>query len=172
MSKMESTKRDKGLTLIEALITVAIHIIVAAGMLQIWQYTSERTLSIFDTSNEFENARVAMDALLMNIQLADEITLETDDDGTLRVLTLVELDPYKAKKAYVFKYNGDASLNAAIYHKLVFGDNSSNELASHIAELKITKSSSYLNIKIITDGEAALTFESSTSIRNKIFYNE
>jgi type II secretory pathway pseudopilin PulG len=166
---MGTVKRGNGFTLIEALITIAIFIIVAAGTLQLWRYTSIRTLDILTASEELENARVAMDAILMNIQLAEEITLETDALGTLKKLTLTELNPIKDTEDYFFIYNSGANPNASLYHRLIFGKVSSNELASRIADIKIIKSSSYLTVKITTDGEAALTLECSASIRNKIF---
>jgi type II secretory pathway pseudopilin PulG len=168
MLKTETLYRNKGFTLIEALITLVISIIVITGALHLWQFASARTLNILGSSDAFENARVAMDAILINIQLADEITLKTDADGTLKTLELVELDPDWKKKAYVFRYYGDAYPGDTMYQRLNFGDGG-NEFASRIAGLSIVKSGSLLIIKLTTDDEAVHTLECSASIRNKIF---
>ncbi len=128
------------------------------------QFSSGRVLHIMDRTDAFENARAAMDAILMNIQLADTIELKTDADDILSELHLTEIDPEGDRHAYVFEYDRDASTRETRYRKLNFNG---NEFASRISELRIIKNGDLLNIKI--SGEAAVTLECTASIRHKVF---
>ena len=63
-------KLNSGLTLLEATIALAIFMILSAGIISVWRHTSTTTARLLRHQSVFENARVSLDAILMNIQVA------------------------------------------------------------------------------------------------------
>ncbi len=165
---MKMKTRAKGFTLIEAVIALAIFSVISVGAFQVWRYASGDSLSTLARAEAFENARAAMDALLINLQLADEITLKTNANGNLTKLTLRELDPEGRYHDYVFDYYPSAPKGASKYRKLDFGY---NEFASGISEVSLTENEGLLLITVSAGAEAAkpITLESAADIRHKLF---
>ncbi len=152
-------RAGKGFTLLEAVISLALFAVISVSVLPVWQYASRQSLALLTSADAFENARAAMDAFLVNIQLAEEITLKTDVNGRLSLLTLRELDPDGYLHDYVFSYNAGA-------RRLDFG---SNEFASQLSEVRLTKDGDLLNITVSTGGEAPVTLNCAADIRHKVY---
>jgi type II secretory pathway component PulJ len=161
-------KKCGGVTLLEAVIALAIWMVLAAGIIFIWQSFTRSSLQIIKTQDAFENARAAMDALLINIQLADTIQLETDNNHVLKRLTLTQRDPQGNPHNYIFYYNTHAIPGEAKYHRLEFGLN--NEFASQIANISLeVPHRNRIAISISTDGSLseAITLTGLADIRYK-----
>jgi hypothetical protein len=90
----------------------------------------------------FASAHIAMDTLVANIQLADTITLILYPSGTLQKMTT------NAHNDMEFIYSIDLLSNNASYHRLQM-DN--NELASNLADIRISLEGSIITIYILTD---------------------
>jgi type II secretory pathway component PulJ len=159
-------KPKGGFTLLEAVIALAVWMVLAAGVSSVWLHVSRTSTQVITTQNAFENARASMDALLVNLQMADTIRLETDRHHVLRRLTLTQRDPNGNPHDYIFYFSANARPGEAKYHRLEFGLN--NEFASRIALVKLEQTGqNRMRVTVITDDEAALTLTGSADIRYK-----
>ncbi|MCL2049105.1 MAG: type II secretion system GspH family protein [Defluviitaleaceae bacterium] len=122
-------KKTAGLTLIEMVIALGLWLVLMSGILFVWQYTAMSGANLFERQNAFENARITMDALLMNLQLAWEIDLKTDSEDNLDSLALWQLDPQDRAYEYLFTFHADRG-------EFRIGGNA---LASGIAEIKMAR---------------------------------
>ncbi|MCL2839972.1 MAG: prepilin-type N-terminal cleavage/methylation domain-containing protein [Defluviitaleaceae bacterium] len=154
-------KSKKGFTLLEATIALALWAVLSVGIFLTWYHVSGASRAMRTHQSAFENARIAMDALIINIQMAQDIDLVNNQDGILRQVTLWGFDPIGNLHDYRFHFNPDLQ-------RLEF-PNLGNELASHIAELRITYiEGSRMNILIETDCyPAPITLEGSVDVRFK-----
>ena len=119
-----------GFTLLELTAAIAIWMILLAGASQLLLSTAATTARLVDRQEALESARVAVDALTVNLQMADQIILRTNSYGMLRDMSLRQIDPNGSRHWYDFRYG-------AIYNRLEFGN---NELASNLSEVRITLS--------------------------------
>ena len=161
-------KRNKGFTLLEAVTALALWCILAASLTVVWVNTTRGSLRVIAAQDAYENARVSLDALLINMQLADTILLETDNNHVLKRLTLTQLDPEGNPHDYIFYFDKNAQLGEAKYHRLEFGLH--NEFASQIASVTLTLvNENHMQVTVITDGEAtpSVTLTGSVDIRYK-----
>lgn len=163
-----AARANKGYTLLETVIALAVWAVLAitaAGMLA---YTARANMRLTESSLAFENARVSLDALSVNIQMADTIVLETDHNGVLRQLTLTERAPNGSPANYIFYFSKTAQPGEAKYHRLEFGLN--DEFASHIETVKLVYADDgYIAVTVTTDdtlGEP-LTLTASVDARYK-----
>jgi len=138
----------KGFTLLEVTIALALWLILSAGVIFLWQYSTRMGQNLIARQNNFENARVAMDGLLMNIQMAQEILLITDsrldEENVLRHITLTGLTPGGALHGYQFHFDAAAvKCVGAMYRRLSFARQvgtavPTNEFATNITMVRIT----------------------------------
>ena len=129
--------RRAGYTLLEVTIALSVWMILAASACQILVYTTRGSARIIDRQDAFENARAALDAIIVNIEMAETVLLETKPDGTLKKLTLTERAPNGFLAKYIFYYDGGAQPGEAKYRRLEFGLN--DEFASRITALILTQ---------------------------------
>jgi prepilin-type N-terminal cleavage/methylation domain-containing protein len=155
-----------GFTLLEAVIALAIWAMLAAGLLFTWSHVSRTSLGVVAAQDAFENARAAMDALLMNIQLAEAIRVTTCPEHILRRMALTQRDPNGILRDYVFDFNVHAQPGETKHHRLEFGG---NEFASQLAAVKAEHVGGRIQITITTNGESApaITITGSADIRYK-----
>ena len=148
---MRATRKCDGFTLLEATIALALFLILSTGVLFIWQYAAGRSMDIVARQNAFENARASMDALVMNLQMANTIVLETDAEHVLQQLTMTQRNPQGQPHNYIFYFDRHALPGEAKHHRLEFGLN--NEFASNIALVHITYDSAngQMHITVRTD---------------------
>ena len=167
---MENKKTSIGFTLIEAVIALAIWMILSMSVILIWQYSAQRTQALLERQSAFENARGSMDVLVMNMQMAHSITLSVErwqgNYYILRELTLVEIDPHGSEHSYVFDFDVRRPPTATRFRHLVFGN---TEFASNIAMIQIQPSNSRrsMNITVKTGCEYPIILEGSVDIRYK-----
>ncbi|MCL2215899.1 MAG: type II secretion system GspH family protein [Defluviitaleaceae bacterium] len=161
-------KRSKGLTLLEATIALALWLVLSTGVFLTWHHITQASVALRARQNAFENARVAMDALIMNMQMSWDIELINDSDGILRQLTLYERDPLGGVHPYRFNFDASLPEEAIRHHRLEFGD---NEFAANIAVIRITYiAGSRMNIFIETGcypQSGRITLEASVDVRHK-----
>lgn len=142
-------KRIRGYTLLETVIALAIWAVLAAGASRVLVYTARTVTRIVERQNAFENARAAMDALTVNIQMADTVLLETDTEGVLKKLTLTERAPNGSPANYTFYFSKAAKPGEAKYHRLEFGLN--DEFASRIETIILNHTGNRITITVTTD---------------------
>ena len=160
------SRRTKGVTLLELTIAIAAWMILSLSVFLLWQHTSGTTVNMLTRQNAFENARASMDALTMNIQMANAITLETTGDNVLERLTLTERDPQGQLHNYVFDFNVNALPGTARYQVLRFG---ANEFASNIARIYVTYAPSgrRMDISVKTGCDEPIVLHGSVDVRYK-----
>jgi len=144
----QTKKSSKGFTLLEAIIALSIWMLLSVSVIFIWQFTSDRTDALITRQGVFENARGAMDILIMNLQMAQSITLDVEPDYTLRTLTLTQRNPQG--QWHEPRYRFDFILNPRweSHQRLNFGD---NEFARGIAMIRMEPiGNSRMNIRIVT----------------------
>lgn len=123
---------NKGFTLLELVIALGIWLVLSLGVFFVWQYASDTSFRLIGRQSALENARTSMDALVMNIQLSHEITLQTDGNNILQQLTVRSINPQGQLHDYIFEFNVNAPYGAARHGVLVFG---ANEFTSGIGRI-------------------------------------
>ena len=152
-----------GFTLLEAVIALAVLGILAMGLTTVFASTSHASLAVIAAQDVFENARIAMDGLLVNIQMAEKIELKTGPGDTLQELRLTQHPA--PTPPYLFKFDRDIPEGEVKHQRLEFGG---NEFASKIADIQITKTHpNRMQITIISGGETPVTLTGSADIRYK-----
>ena len=158
----------EGFTLIETVIALAVWLLLATGAGSVLVYASRASERLIVTQEIFENARASLDAITVNIQMANTVVLETDSDDVLKKLTLTERNPKGELEEYYFFFKRGAEPDEAKYHRLEFGEN--NEFASHIGLIKLkVVNDKRLEITVITDGILcpSVTISGAADIRYK-----
>ena len=112
---------SKGFTLVEAIMSLALFMILSLGVLLLWQLASRSAVSAIRTQNALDNLGIAMDALLMNIEYSHTITLVTNNQNVLRRLYLTGLNPQGQPHTYVFTFDPLALPSSPRYKSLFFG---------------------------------------------------
>ena len=167
---MSKKKASKGFTLLEAVIALAIWMVLSLSVVIIWQFSAERSNALIARQSAFENARGSMDALLMNIQMAHTIELNVDRDYNLQRIRLTQQGPLPN---YYFHFNANARPHQYIYRRLVFGrtGNAANYIADGIALVRIEPEfgyERYIHITIQTACEEyPVVLEGRVDIRYK-----
>ena len=158
-------KGDKGYSLLEVTIALALWMILSAGIFLLWRHTATTGAALIARQNAFENARSTMDALIMNIQMSQNITLRTDGNNSLRSLELVERNPVGQLHVYTFEFNVNLPPGDLRFQRLDFG---SQEFSSNIADIRIIYiEGSRMQITVITGCEEPIVLEGSVDVRFK-----
>jgi prepilin-type N-terminal cleavage/methylation domain-containing protein len=159
--KKRTLFNNGGFTLLEAVIALALLGLLTAGLTTVWTHVSRTSLKIITTQDAFENARVAMDGLLVNIQMAERIELKTGPGDTLQELRLTQNPPH----VYVFEFNKNIPAGQTKHQRLELGG---NEFASKIADIQIIKAHpNRMEITVISGGDVPVTLTGSVDIRYK-----
>ena len=159
------TKSNRGATLLEVTIALAIWFILSAGILFVWINTTQGSVRLIDHQSAFENARSSMDALIINIQLAREIRLVTDSNDILQSLTLTQINPQNMPHEYIFTFTYNAPDVSVQFQRLNF---SGNEFASGIYSIVIVnENNTRMRITITTGCEEPIVLEGRVDIRFK-----
>lgn len=151
--------RRDGFTLIELLVVISVFTILLYGVSRLLIHTTEQSARITAQQESLESARIAVDALTVNLQMADEITLHTYADGALRRIYLFQIDSAGLRHRFVFTNNRTAN-------RLLF---SGNELASNINDVRLSVDGGLMHIAV-TAGEAlgeSITLTGTVDIRYK-----
>ena len=110
----------KGFTLIEAIMSLALFMILSIGVLLLWQHAARNAENAIRTQNALDNLGLAMEGLLTNIEFSHTITLQTNNQNVLRRLYLTGLNPSRQSHTYVFTFDPNAHPWHAIYKSLFF----------------------------------------------------
>jgi len=159
------SKHKSGFTLLEAVIALAVWMVLSVSVLFAWNHISNRTVAVLDRQDAFENARGAMDVLITNLQMAKSITLTVGPDYDLRQLSLPSFNPDNIPHTYVFDFDINLAPTETRFRRLEFGQ---NELASNIAMIRIQPiAGRHMHITIKTGCEFPIIIEGSVDIRYK-----
>jgi len=129
-------KSKKGFTLMEATIALALWMILSVGVLLTWHHVSQSTAALRAHQSAFENARVAMDAIIINVQMAERVEVINDNNGIMRELIMWGLNPQGELHPFTLRLP-NFEYSHLRFRRLEF-PNPGNELASNIAEIRIT----------------------------------
>jgi len=156
---MRAPKKNftRGYTLFETAIALGLWLFLMSAILFLWQFSAQNGARLFEQQNTFENARIAADALVMNLQTARKISLTTDKDGVLVRLTAESLNPSGNFHPFFFEFDAKAA-------QLYFGN---NEFASHIAEIKILYENNLMKIFLQTTCSEPTFLRATADVRYK-----
>lgn len=155
----------KGMTLLELVVAIGIWSILLVGASQLLIHTTQISADLVNRQAAHENARGALDALIVNIQMADAIELRTDPDGMLRHLVTHQLNPIEVRNPFTFSFDRNAPPGAARYRVLQYTVN--NELVSNITEVRLTLSDDRDFIYITITADDRITLTSTVDVRYK-----
>ena len=166
---IRNLRKTSGLTLLELVVAISVWMVLLVGATQILVHITAVSTDLISQQEAHENARVAADALVVNLQMAEEIELRTDADGMLRRLTVYQINPGGTRHPFVFTFDRHAPPTASRFERLQFGGN--NELASNLSEVRLILSPCEEMIHIsITSSEILgepITVTSTVDIRYK-----
>jgi type II secretory pathway component PulJ len=151
----------------EAVIALALWMLLAVGASQLLTYAVGQSAAYAERQELTEQARIAADALSVNIQLADEVNITLAPDNTLRTMTLYQYDTSGARAPYTFTYNNTSPWLAS-YRRLELGG---NEMAARLSQLRLYPSADgeYVEITVTAEGGGAtVTLSSVVDTRYKI----
>lgn len=158
-------KLHKGVTLLELTIAMGMWLALSIGIFLLWQYVTNTTANMLMRQNALENSRAAMDGLVMNIQLASHIRLETDSNNVLERLTLTERNPQGQLHNYVFDFNINAAQGTPRHQVLRLGE---NEFVSNIAAIYMEYVyGRRINIAVVSACYEPLRLYGSVNVRYK-----
>lgn len=158
---------NKGFTLYELVVALAIWMVLSLSIFFVWQHVSVSTFSILESQNALENARVSMDVLIVNIQMARSIYLQVDANNIMEMLVLSSYEPGGGLYEYVFAFDVNAPYTAARFQVLRFG---ANEIADGIARIYmeyVPGPSRRINIAVHTACEIPIVLTSAVDVRFK-----
>ncbi|MCL2605057.1 MAG: type II secretion system GspH family protein [Defluviitaleaceae bacterium] len=177
----KKTPVRSGYTLLEVTIALGVWFILSLGILSVWRYAANASGNLIARQNAFENARGAMDIMLMNIQLSDVIYLDTHThiDGThthtnvLRQMSLpvapllpgqdVRLIPPR----FTFFFDAALPPEHLRYGRLELGG-PGNETARHLALVRVTYiEEQRIEIEIRTTCAEPIVLEGSVCVKYK-----
>ena len=154
------SKSNGGFTLLELVIALGLWTILLSGVIGVVWHTNHSAALLANRQNVIENARVALDTLSVNLQMSEEIFLDTHPSGRLRFLRTYQASPDRCpalvhencnplncigglrRHGFEFRFNPSNG-------RLNFGGN--NELASHLSDVKLKQVNDFIHITIITD---------------------
>ena len=84
---------NSGFTLIELIAALGLWVILLSGIFVVQWHSARVSAGLTDKQNAMENARVAVDMLAVNLQMAERFQLNTDAAGNLSSLRLYQLRP-------------------------------------------------------------------------------
>jgi hypothetical protein len=156
---------NKGFGLLEAVIALALWLLLSAGVFMVWHFSALSGTGKLERQNAFENARISMDALIMNFQMAKHITLDTDENDVLSRLTLRQRDPQGNLENYNIHFRTNT-------RRMYFGQpHGGNEFASGLAEIRIIYThGKRMCITVITacdEPNEPIVLEGSVCVRHK-----
>lgn len=149
-----------GFTLLELVISLALWAILLSGVSGAIWLSNNSAAKLANRQNAMENARIALDTLSVNLQMSEEIFLDTLPNGRLRLLRTYQASPDRCpalfhencnplnciggfrRHGFEFRFNPSSG-------RLNFGGN--NELASHLSDVKLKRDGDFIHITIITD---------------------
>ena len=121
-----ASRQNKGFTLLELVIALGVWMLLSVGVFMLWQHATGVSGRALQQQNVLENGRVAMDAMVRNIEIAHTVRIIADEND---LLTRLEFPAYLTQvgiPSFTFTFNAQS-------RRLNFGGN--NELASGIESI-------------------------------------
>ena len=160
----------KGFTLIEAIIALALFMILSIGVLFMWQYAARNARETIRVQTVLDNISIAMDALIANIELSHSIVLHTNNRDILRRLDLSGYYWDGSPHTYIFTFNPNALPHLTSFQSLFIGipGLGGQQFAYGIYSIKIVNKY-YLrfDITITSACENPITITGSANIQHK-----
>ena len=163
-------KRTAGFTLMEAVIALAVWMVLSVSVFFVWQNVSRHTSAVLERQSALENARVAMDALIINIQMARSIELDVGRNFDLREMRLGSYNADGNVHTFYFHFDCRLSPGDDRFQSMHFGT-LGNEIASNLRSVEIWHSDErrQLDITITTGCTNPIVLTGSVDIRYKRF---
>ena len=153
----------------EAVIALAVWLILSVSVIYMWNHVSNRTNAVLARQNALENARVAMDTLTVNIQMANEIRLEVGPDFSLREMDVTSLDPQQDVHTYRFIFDYRLTSASPRFQRMQLGSYA-NHIANYIHNVQIRPDHHRRQLNItVTTACMSIVLENSVDIRYKHF---
>jgi len=159
-------KNKKGYTLLEVTIALALWLILSMAVFFIWRYTADASTRLIARQNAFENARSAMDAMLMNIQISDQICIITYPSHILREMQMPGYDNWGNHRPYTFYFTGTTPANPNRHHRVEFSG-PGNEVARYIGAVWVRLTGDRIEIEIHTTCDEPIVITGSACARHK-----
>jgi len=158
---------NKGLTLLEATIALALLMIISVGLTATWAHTSSATTALISRQNAFENARGSLDVILANVKFSHSVTLTTDGNNSLQMLRLYGFNPNNEPHVYTISFDITAPSDATRFQRLMFGG--VNEFSSGIGNVIVYTDDMLrrLYVTVITACEYPVVLSGTVDIRFK-----
>ena len=149
--------------------SISVWMILSLGVLFLWQHTTNRAVDIFEEQEAFERGRVAMDILVMNLQMARSIELQTDNNNVMRRLILNQRNPEGVLRNYTYEFNINLTPTAARFQQLVIIDNNvANEMVSGIGSIRMVYvPERRIDITVETACDEPMVLHGSVDVRYK-----
>jgi len=170
-----------GRTLLEVAIALGLWLLLSGAVIFAWQYTANNSGRLLHRQSAFENARTAMDVLLMNLQLYDDIRIIThpftDAGGVVHtdVMQSMSANPYALVGAIdihetlpnTFFFNAFL-LPEDVQYSRINRSGPGNEMVRHIALVQVTyEPRSHITVTITTNCDYPAVITGSTCARYK-----
>lgn len=161
---------NSGLTLIELIAAIAIWLVLFLSVSQLITHTARVSSYIIVNQNILENVRITLDALAVNIQMSDEIVLQTSTNGMLQLVTLYQIDPEQRRHPYQFRFDANLPYYHSRHGRLEIGSrNTFNEFSSNLSEVRLEfcAYSQAIHITVSSVEYPPLTLTSTVDVRYK-----
>lgn len=168
----------EGFTLLELVVAIGLWMMLLLGASHLLWYTAETSAQMLRRHETLEAARVALDTLIVNLQMADEIRLRTEPCGTLINLATQQIDPEGADHFFGFTYNrptaaGYMRLESAGYICGLGFRPAFNEIASGLTELRLMLSDCgniiHISLRAEQGPGSSVSLSSAVNIEHKTF---
>ena len=160
----------KGFSLIEAVMSLALFIILSSGVFFLWQHVARNAAETIRVQRALDNLGLAMDALTKNIEFSRRMVLQTNSQN---VLLRLELYGYywdgSPDHPYVFTFSPHAIPGTPRYKSLFFGGRLGQQQHSYgIKTIRIINVDYLrLDITIVSACEYPITINGSVNIQHK-----
>jgi len=105
--------RKSGFTLLELVVALSLLMLLTIGAAQLLQQGTAVSTQLLDRQEAMEQARTALDSLVIHLQLADQIqTFQTQPSGRLTILTTRQINPSGVPWPFSFTLGYDAGTSA------------------------------------------------------------
>jgi len=165
---------NAGFTLLELIIALGLWAILISGVAGAIWHSNNSATQLANRQNSIENARVALDTLTVNLQMAEEIFLDTTQSGRLRLLRAYQASPDRCPALVHENCNPRNCIGGFRRHGYEFRFNPSNgrlnfgahnELASNLSEVKLVQNGDFIHITIITEDTEPITLYTVVDMR-------
>ena len=157
-----ASRQNKGFTLLELVIALGVWMLLSVGVFMLWQHATAVSARALTQQNALENGRVAMDAMVRNIEIAHTVRIIADNNDLLTRLEFPDYLTQAENPPFTFTFNSQNQ-------RLNLGGN--NELASGIQSIHmvyVPKRRINITIQMTVDAnEEPLILHGSVDVRYK-----